>query len=93
MEKHRGSVMRLFTFFLALSMGLMLAFDVAARCTCRNRDGTRYEHGALVCLNVDGRKYLARCEMALNVPNWKKVQEGCPVASNQSRPQFSPASM
>lgn len=52
-----------------------------ARCTCRNRDGARHELGAVVCLNVDGRKYLARCEMVLNVTSWQKVQDGCPVAS------------
>ncbi|PTM98967.1 hypothetical protein [Mycoplana dimorpha] len=59
---------------------LPVASDALGKCTCRNRDGSRYEQGAVACLNVDGRTYLARCEMALNVPNWKKVQDGCPAA-------------
>ncbi|MCV3737919.1 hypothetical protein OCK02_17080 [Rhizobium sp. TRM96647] len=52
-----------------------------ARCTCRNRDGSKHALGAVVCLSVDGRKYLARCEMVLNVTSWQKVQDGCPVAA------------
>lgn len=63
---------------------LPIAAHAFGKCTCRNRDGSRYEQGAIACLNVDGRKYLARCEMALNVPNWKKVQDGCPVAGRYS---------
>lgn len=52
-----------------------------ARCTCRNRDGSKHALGAVVCLSVDGRKYLARCEMVLNVTSWQKVQDGCPLAA------------
>lgn len=52
-----------------------------ARCTCRNRDGSKHALGAVVCLSVDGRKFLARCEMVLNVSSWQKVQDGCPVAA------------
>ncbi|MDF1634913.1 hypothetical protein [Mycoplana sp. MJR14] len=63
-------------------MFLPIATEALGKCTCRNRDGSRYEQGAIACLNVDGRKYLARCEMALNVPNWKKVQDGCPLAQS-----------
>ncbi|NVD38543.1 hypothetical protein HT585_06735 [Ensifer sp. HO-A22] len=55
------------------------------RCTCRNRDGSKYELGQTACLRVDGTSYLARCEMNLNVTTWKKLREGCPTASNQSR--------
>ncbi len=46
-------------------------------CYCTNR-GQRIEMGGLVCLEVDGRSYLARCEMSLNNPMWRKVQDGCP---------------
>jgi hypothetical protein len=41
------------------------------------------------CLNVDGRRFLARCEMKLNVSSWTKVDDGCPVSEleiRQSRP-------
>lgn len=49
-------------------------------CTCRNRDGSKYELGQVACLRVDGNAYLARCEMNLNVTTWKKLREGCPTA-------------
>ena len=52
-----------------------------ARCNCRNRDGSRPELGQVVCLDVGGQRYLARCEMVLNVTSWQKVQDGCPSAS------------
>jgi len=55
------------------------------RCTCRNRDGSKYELGQTACLRVDGNAYLARCEMNLNVTTWKKLRDGCPTASNESR--------
>ncbi|MGF6252928.1 hypothetical protein OKW20_000003 [Ensifer sp. LBL] len=57
-------------------------------CTCRNRDGSKYELGQVACLRVDGSAYLARCEMNLNVTTWKKLREGCPTAgmSTPSRP-------
>lgn len=62
-------------------------------CTCRNRDGSRHQLGAVACLNVDGRRYLARCEMALNVPNWKKVQDECPAAAAAGQPSATPAAL
>ncbi|WEX78667.1 hypothetical protein PYH37_003580 [Sinorhizobium numidicum] len=51
-----------------------------ARCTCRNRDGSKYELGEVVCISVGGVSYLARCEMNLNVLTWKKLRDGCPTA-------------
>lgn len=72
---------------------LPLAVEAAGECTCRNRDGSRYQQGAVACLKVDGRTYLARCEMALNVPNWKKLQDGCPQAAGPQPRQSVPARM
>lgn len=74
-------------FTLAIVMtGLM--FDAspssAQDCTCRNRDGKKYELGRVICLEVDGRRYLARCEMNLNVTTWTKLQEGCPVSGGNA---------
>ncbi len=61
---------------------MLLAADVAEghSCTCRNRDGRNYQLGQQVCLHVDGRRYLARCEMKLNNSSWTKLQDGCPLA-------------
>ena len=49
-------------------------------CTCRQRDGSQYELGQITCIRVDGKAYLARCEMFQNVTTWQKIQDGCPVA-------------
>lgn len=79
---------------LALPIGIAEAAELhGTLCTCRNRDGSRHQLGSLVCLNVDGRRYLARCEMALNVPNWKKVQDSCPVAAGGNLMQSLPAAL
>ena len=56
----------------------------AHNCKCRNRDGRYYELGQSVCLNVDGRSYLARCEMKLNVSSWTPIDDGCPVTQRMS---------
>lgn len=63
-----------------LATGIGFAAPPDHGCTCRNRDGTKYELGQIACLRVDGSSYLARCEMNLNVTNWKKVRDGCPTA-------------
>jgi hypothetical protein len=70
---------------------LLLAFSALAvqahNCQCRNR-GVMFELGQTSCLHVDGRNYLARCEMKLNVSSWTKVDDGCPVSDARS-PQSS----
>ena len=45
---------------------------------CSNR-GHHVEMGGLSCLRVDGRVFLARCEMSLNSPVWRMVQNNCPA--------------
>ncbi|WP_026187425.1 hypothetical protein [Ensifer sp. BR816] len=70
---------------LSLAAAAMVAESVDAsppdrRCTCRNRDGTKYELGQIACIRVGGISYMARCEMDLNVTTWKKVRDGCPTA-------------
>ena len=66
-----------------------VAFPVAADpdCTCTNRDGGEFHVGQVTCLDVDGKRYLARCEMVLNVTSWKKVGNECPTAAAGSRPR------
>ena len=44
---------------------------------CSNQ-GHRVEMGDLSCLRVDGRVFLARCDMSLNNPVWRTVQDSCP---------------
>jgi len=61
-----------------LAVVLLPAIADAHNCKCRNR-GTMFKLGETSCLRVDGRNYLARCEMKLNVSSWTEVQDGCPV--------------
>ncbi|WP_170413966.1 hypothetical protein [Ruegeria atlantica] len=46
-------------------------------CYCTDKSGSRVELGEMICLQVDGRMFMAQCQMSLNVPMWREVQEGC----------------
>ncbi|WP_278921839.1 MULTISPECIES: hypothetical protein [Pseudophaeobacter] len=50
-------------------------------CYCTDKSGARVELGELRCLNVDGRRFMAQCQMSLNVPMWREVQANCLSAS------------
>ena len=46
-------------------------------CYCTDSSGSRIELGETICLQVDGRMFMAQCQMSLNVPMWREVQQGC----------------
>ncbi|APE43715.1 hypothetical protein BOO69_10045 [Sulfitobacter alexandrii] len=46
-------------------------------CYCTDRNHNRVEIGETICLQVDGRMFMAQCQMSLNVPMWREVQQGC----------------
>lgn len=46
-------------------------------CYCTDKSHNRVELGETICLQVDGRMFMAQCQMSLNVPMWREVQEGC----------------
>ena len=46
-------------------------------CYCTDSSGGRVELGETLCLQVDGRMFMAQCQMSLNVPMWREVREGC----------------
>lgn len=46
-------------------------------CYCTDKSGARVELGETTCLQVDGRMFMAQCQMSLNVPMWREVSEGC----------------
>ena len=46
-------------------------------CYCTDQAGSRVELGETICLQVDGRMFMAQCQMSLNVPMWREVTEGC----------------
>jgi hypothetical protein len=60
---------------------LLAGASVPARadCTCR-AFGKDHELGATVCLRLDGRSVVARCEMALNNTSWVPKNVPCPTA-------------
>lgn len=46
-------------------------------CYCTDSKGGRVELGETICLQVDGRMFMAQCQMSLNVPMWREVAQGC----------------
>ncbi|MEP2031113.1 MAG: hypothetical protein ABJI96_20635 [Paracoccaceae bacterium] len=46
-------------------------------CYCTDKSHNRVELGETICLQVDGRMFMAQCQMSLNVPMWREIQEGC----------------
>ncbi len=56
-------------------------------CYCTDRTGQRVELGVSICMVVDGRDFVARCEMSLNNPTWREISSGC---LNANTPGFLP---
>ncbi len=46
-------------------------------CYCTDKTGSRLELGEMTCLQVDGKMFMAQCQMSLNVPMWRKISDGC----------------
>ena len=46
-------------------------------CYCTDTSGARVELGETICLHVDGRTFMAQCQMSTNVPFWREVAQGC----------------
>ena len=60
-------------------------------CYCTDRSHNRIELGETICLQVDGRMFMAQCQMSLNVPMWREVQEGCLSSSlDRAQPASNP---
>lgn len=49
----------------------------ALDCYCTDKSGSRIELGEKICLQVDGKMFMAQCQMSLNVPMWRKIEDGC----------------
>jgi hypothetical protein len=49
----------------------------SVECYCTDRAGARIELGETICMQVDGRMFMAQCQMSLNVPMWREVEQGC----------------
>ncbi|GKY87858.1 hypothetical protein [Sinisalibacter aestuarii] len=46
-------------------------------CYCTDSTGGRVELEEEICLTVDGRAFIARCEMSLNNPIWRDTGRAC----------------
>ncbi len=62
----------------------------APDCYCTDKEGKRIELGTMVCMKVDHRNFIARCEMSLNNPMWREIKQGCLSSSNQPSNQVDP---
>ncbi|MEP4035908.1 MULTISPECIES: hypothetical protein [unclassified Pseudophaeobacter] len=72
----------LITFALILAAGPSLGDVIGPGgkvidCYCTDKTGSRVDLGEIRCLDVDGRQFLAQCQMSLNVPMWREVQANC----------------
>ncbi|MFK5997501.1 MAG: hypothetical protein QM492_05275 [Rhodobacterales bacterium] len=59
-------------------------------CYCTDKTGARVELGTMVCMKVDHRDFIARCEMSLNNPMWREIKQGCLSSGNQASDQANP---
>lgn len=59
-------------------------------CFCTDTQGLRVELGETICLYVDGRAFMATCDMSLNMPTWRETGEGC-ISSQLNMPAPSPS--
>jgi len=50
-------------------------------CYCTDSTGDRVELGETICLHVNGRMFMAQCQMSLNNPMWREVQDGCATSA------------
>lgn len=46
-------------------------------CYCTDKSGARIELGETICMSVDGRQFMAQCQMSLNNPMWREVSPEC----------------
>ena len=54
--------------------------DTAIECFCTDTYGQRVELGKSICLFVDGRAFVAKCEMSLNNPIWRDTGVNCTMS-------------
>lgn len=63
-------------------------------CYCTDTSGARVDLGETICMFVDGRAFMAQCQMSLNVPMWREVSESCLSSSLQKpKPAFNPVTV
>ena len=61
-------------------------------CYCTDTQGARVDVGDSICLHVDGRSFIAQCQMSLNVPMWREVAPSC-LSSSLTQPSVGGQSL
>jgi hypothetical protein len=65
---------------LAVAAALSFGAPSSARADCKcAANGTRYEMGAVVCIQGPAGNWLGRCGKVLNNSSWTRLTEGCPL--------------
>ncbi len=59
-------------------------------CFCTDKSGARVELGEMICLQVDGRMFMAQCQMSLNNPMWREVAPACLSSKLRQPALYSP---
>ena len=67
----------LFIFALPATADVTSPSGKTVECYCTDKTGARIELGETICMQVDGRMFMAQCQMSLNVPMWREVNSGC----------------
>jgi len=81
--------------FLSCLLALPAYADVTGpggkviECYCTDTQGARVEIGDQICMFVDGRAFMALCDMSLNVPIWRDTGAGCLSSRAEPELQFS----
>ncbi|MEM7074355.1 MAG: hypothetical protein AAGA28_02500 [Pseudomonadota bacterium] len=70
-------MIRVLLTLLALAPVAAAAQQKTIECYCTDRSGARVELGETICMQVDGRQFMAQCQMSLNNPMWREVSPGC----------------
>lgn len=47
---------------------------------CTDATGSRRELGEIICISASCQTWMAKCDVSLNNPMWRKIQDGCPTA-------------
>jgi len=49
-------------------------------CYCTDSRGARVDLGDQACLTINGRSFMAVCDMSLNNPIWRYSETPCPMS-------------
>ncbi len=63
---------------------------MTVECYCTDTQGLRVSLGETICLTVNGRSFMAQCDMSLNVPIWRDTGQSCLSSDLRLKPLERP---